>query len=48
MATRPATIPEAAPSVVALPCINRSISSHPSSAAIVASVVLANVRPVSL
>ena len=47
MATRPATMPEAAPSEVALPCRRRSISSQPRMAAMVASVVLAKVRPVS-
>ena len=47
IATRPATMPEAAPSEVALPCSSRSISSQPRMAAMVASVVLAKVRPVS-
>ncbi len=48
IATRPATTPEAAPSEVALPCRIRSISSQPSIAAIVASVVFMKVAPVSL
>ena len=47
MATRPATMPEAAPRVVALPCSTFSTTSQPRIAAIVARVVLAKVRPVS-
>ena len=47
IATRPATMPDAAPSEVALPCRSRSMSSQPRIAAKVASVVLAKVRPVS-
>ena len=48
IATRPATMPEAAPSEVALPCRSRSTSSQASIAAMVASVVFVNVTPVSL
>ena len=47
IATRPATMPEAAPSDVDLPCRIRSISSQPSMAAQVAIVVLRKVTPVS-
>ncbi len=47
IATRPATMPDAAPSEVALPCRIRSTSSQPSIAAQVAIVVLRNVTPVS-
>ena len=48
MATRPATMPDAAPSEVALPCMNRSTSSQASIAAMVATVVLRKVTPVSV
>src|SRR3954452_19728110 len=47
IATSPATMPEAAPRVVALPCRIRSITSQPSNAAMVATVVLTKVTPVS-
>ncbi|TDZ82699.1 hypothetical protein DE4585_01489 [Mycobacteroides salmoniphilum] len=45
MATRPATIPEAAPSEVACPSRIRSVNSQPSIAAAVATVVVTNVEP---
>ncbi len=45
MATRPATMPEAAPSEVALPSRIRSVTSQPSMAAAVATVVVMNVAP---
>ncbi|CKT67765.1 Uncharacterised protein [Mycobacterium tuberculosis] len=45
MATSPATMPDAAPSVVALPSRTRSVSSQPSMAAAVAIVVVTNVAP---
>ena len=48
IATSPATMPEAAPSEVALPCMTRSIASQASIAAIVATVVLRKVTPVSV
>ena len=48
IATRPATMPEAAPSEVALPCRIRSISSQASIAAMVATVVFMKVTPVSV
>src|SRR6202008_3075772 len=45
MATRPATMPDAAPSVVALPSRKRSVSIQPSMAVAVAIVVVMNVDP---
>src|SRR5246127_1018502 len=45
MATSPATMPDAAPSVVALPSRIRSVSSQPSMAVAVATVVVINVAP---
>src|SRR5215217_7453407 len=45
MATRPATMPDAAPSEVALPSRMRSVSSHASIAAAVATVVVTIVEP---
>lgn len=45
MATSPATMPEAAPSDVACPSRIRSVSSQPSIAAAVATVVIRNVVP---
>src|SRR5688500_2492596 len=45
IATRPATIPDAAPSEVALPSRMRSVSSHASMAAAVATVVVTKVEP---
>ena len=45
IATRPATMPEAAPRVVAWPSRIRSVSSQPSIAAAVATVVVTNVVP---
>ena len=45
MATKPATIPEAAPSEVACPSRIRSVSNQPSIAAAVATVVVTNVEP---
>src|SRR6478735_9903918 len=47
IATRPATMPDAAPSEVALPCRNRSTISQASMAAQVAIVVFRKVTPVS-
>src|SRR5438067_3266397 len=45
IATRPATAPEAAPSVVGLPNLSCSTSSQPSTAAAVATVVLVKATP---
>ena len=45
MATRPATMPDAAPRLVGLPSRNFSTSSQPSIAAEVAKVVVRNVEP---
>ena len=42
MATRPATAPEAAPSIVGLPCLSHSTSSQPRAAAAAAVLVLTN------
>src|ERR1041384_7756517 len=45
IATRPATAPDAAPSVVGLPYLICSVISQPSTAAAVATVVLVNATP---
>ena len=45
IATRPATAPEAAPSIDGLPLNNHSTNIHDEAAAQVANIVLANTRP---